>query len=75
MLTERMNNLTTMPDIMPSATPNEAEIAAWKALPRDEQVLRMTAALSDPDCSILGTANMSDIRARGQALAAKQRNG
>jgi hypothetical protein len=67
--------IDTPPDVMPSATPTEAEVAAWNTLPRDEQVRRMKAALSHPDCSKVGTASMSDIRERGQALAAKQRNG
>lgn len=75
MVLKHMDDIKTMPDVMPSATPIEAEIAAWNMLPRDEQVRRMKLALSHADCSIVGTSNMDDIRARGQGLAAKQRNG
>lgn len=69
-----MEEAETISDAMPSATPTEAEIAAWNALPRDEQLRRLRAALAHPDCSIVGTASMDDIRDRGRALALKPRD-
>jgi hypothetical protein len=54
--------------VMPSATPTEAELAAWAALPRDEQVRRYQEALAHPDCGTTTDDTMSDILA-----AARQR--
>ena len=70
-----MIDTTTAPDVMLSATPREREIQAWQALPRDEQLRRMRAALSDPDCGKVSPATMDDVHAAGRALAAKLRNG
>lgn len=70
-----MSETLSFPDVMPSATPSEAEIAAWQALPRDEQVRRMQLALAHADCATVSTATMADIRAAGHSLAAKLRNG
>jgi len=60
---------------MPSATPSEAEIAAWQALPRDEQLRRLRLALAHPDCDRVSASTMDDIRANGRALAARLRDG
>lgn len=70
-----MSDTETLSDVKPSATPTEAEIAAWQALPRDEQLRRLRAELAHPDTSIPGSLSMDDIRARGRELAAKLRNG
>ena len=70
-----MTDATTLPDVMPSATPTEAEIKAWQALPRDEQLRRMRLALDHPDCKRVTTATMADIREEGRARAAKLRHG
>ncbi|MET3612510.1 hypothetical protein ABID16_000815 [Rhizobium aquaticum] len=48
-------------DVMPSATPSPAEIAAWDALSRDEQLQRLRASFEDPDCSRVGTMTMAEI--------------
>ena len=69
-----MSNITSK-DLMPSATPTDAEIEAWNRLPRDEQLRLMRAELDHPDCKRVTTASMDDIRREGQALAAKLRNG
>jgi hypothetical protein len=37
--------------VMPSATPTDAEIEAWAALPRDEQVRRYREAFAHLDCN------------------------
>ncbi len=66
---------TTLTDVMPSATPSDADIEAWQALPRDEQVRRMRLSLSMPDCQTESTATMASIRAEAQARAAARRNG
>lgn len=68
-----MTDTITFPDVMPSATPTEAEIAAWKSLPRDEQLRRLRLELDHPDCSVVSTATMDDITAKGRALAEKLR--
>jgi hypothetical protein len=70
-----MSDTTTLPDVMPSATPSEAEIAAWQTLPRDEQLRRLRLILSHPDCDRVSETTMDDIRAKGQALAARLRDG
>jgi hypothetical protein len=60
--------------VMPSATPNEAELAAWEALSREEQLRRLQAKLSHPDCSAVSEATMGDILGHARA-AAKGRHG
>ena len=56
-----MSDSKTLSDVMPSATPSEADIAAWKDLPRDEQVRRMRLALTDPERNRDSGKNMADI--------------
>ncbi len=51
----------TFSRVMPSATPTEAEIAEWEALPRDEQLARMRAFFADPACSQVSSSTMDDI--------------
>jgi hypothetical protein len=63
------------PDVMPSATPTDQEIADWNALPRDEQVRRMKLALSHPDGQRESTATMDEIWARARAAAETRRHG
>lgn len=53
-----------------SATPSDQDVAAWRALPRDEQVRRYRAALSDPDCAAATDESMSDILAAARARMA-----
>lgn len=61
--------------IMPSATPTEAELAAWAALPRDEQVRRYQEALAHPDCSVPTSDSMSDILTAARQRVAARSNG
>jgi hypothetical protein len=70
-----MSESIALPDVMPSAAPSEAEIAAWQTLPRDEQLRRLRLILSHPDCDRASETTMDDIRAKGQALAARLRDG
>jgi hypothetical protein len=60
---------------MPSATPTEAEIAAWNDLPREEQLRRLRQALTHPDCGIASSDSMADILALAQRRAADRRHG
>jgi hypothetical protein len=59
--------------VVPSATPTEAEIAEWQALPRDEQLRRMRATLSHPDIDKVSTLTMDQIREVGRLRAAARR--
>ena len=61
--------------VMPSATPTEAELAAWAALSREEQVRRYQEALAHPDCSVPTDDSMSDILAAARQRAAARANG
>jgi hypothetical protein len=64
----------SMSRVFPSAAPSDDEIAAWQSLPRDEQLRRLQARLTHPDCAAVSDATMSDILSRAQA-AAKLRHG
>ncbi|API56775.1 hypothetical protein BMW22_35745 (plasmid) [Rhizobium leguminosarum] len=57
------------PDVMPSATPTEAELAAWEALPRDEQLSRLRASFAAPASSQVGTRSMDDLLKEARAAA------
>jgi hypothetical protein len=62
-------------DVRPSASPTEADIRAWEALPRDEQLRRLRAALAGADCATATTASMSEILAEARAHADARRRG
>ena len=71
-----MSDTLTRPNkVMPSATPSEADIAAWNELTRDEQLRRMREYLSHPDCSTPSNSTMADILAEAQSRAAARKNG
>ena len=59
--------------VMPSATPTEAEIRIWQALPRDEQLRRLRIVLTHPDRTAVTTASMSEILAEARARADSRR--
>jgi hypothetical protein len=61
--------------ILPSATPTDAELAAWTALPRDEQVRRYQEALSHPDCNEPSSETMSDILTIARQRVTARANG
>jgi hypothetical protein len=61
--------------VMPSATPTEAELAAWDALPRDEQIRRYQEMLKHPDCNTFTTDSADDILAAARQRVAARRNG
>jgi hypothetical protein len=63
-----MSNATDkLADVTPSATPSEEDLRRWEALPRDEQLRRLRAALTHPDCSTAAPDSMSDILAAARA--------
>jgi len=49
----------TIPTALP---PTEAELAAWNALSRDQQVARYRAYFADPACQTVTDESMADIR-------------
>jgi len=53
--------IDTLDRVVPSATPTEEDVRAWEALPREEQLRRLRAALSHPDCGTPTDATMRDI--------------
>ena len=55
---------------MPSATPTEAELAAWADLPRDEQVRCYQEMFNHPDCNIFSTDTPDDILAAARKRVA-----
>ncbi len=62
-----MSEVTTQP--FPSALPpTDAELAAWRALSRDEQMIRYREALLAPEAGRVSQASMADV-----LVAARQR--
>ncbi len=61
--------------VMPSATPTEAEIAAWAALPRDEQVRRYQELFQHSDCNTFTTDTPDDILAAARQRVAARHHG
>jgi hypothetical protein len=67
-----MAEVTTRP--YPSAlTPTEAELAAWRALSRDEQLGRYREALQAPDAARVSDATMADVPTATRQRAAARR--
>ena len=60
---------------MPSATPSEADIAAWNELTRDEQLRRMREYLTHPDCSTPSNMMVDGILTRAQSRDDPYKNG
>jgi hypothetical protein len=71
-MSQTKDNLTR---VMPSATPTEAEIEAWAALPRDEQVRRYQEMFKHPDCNTFTTETPDDILAAARKRVAARRHG
>jgi len=61
-----MNVIAPHPAASP-LPPTEAELAAWNALRRDEQVARYQDHLSHPDCDRVSRSTMADILAEARA--------
>jgi hypothetical protein len=69
-----MNDTKTraMPSPLP---PTEAELAAWNALTRDEQIQRYREYLQHPDCQRISDATMDDILAEARRRAQDRQRG
>ena len=65
------NSTDKLADVLPSTIPSEEDIRNWEALSRDEQLRRLRAALTHPDCSIAAPDSMSEVL----AAARLSRNG
>jgi hypothetical protein len=66
----------TQSGVTPSAAiADEAELAAWNALSRDEQARRYREALADPACDRIVEDSMSDILAAARQRVAARRHG
>lgn len=59
----------TVDRLLPSAAPSEEDIRAWGALPREEQLRLLRAALTHPDCSTVTAATMNEILAEARRRA------
>jgi hypothetical protein len=55
--------------------PTEAELEAWNALTRDEQIARYREYLSHPDCERVSSATMADVLVEGRERVAARRRG
>lgn len=53
--------------VLSSATPTEAEIAAWHDLPCDEQLRRLRAAVTHRDACTVSPGGMDDVWAQTNA--------
>jgi hypothetical protein len=60
---------------LPSATPTEAELADWTALPRDEQVRRYQEMFRHPDCNTFTADTADDILAAAKQRISARRHG
>jgi hypothetical protein len=71
-----MSSTTDKPTrTLPSATSTEAELAAWNALSRDEQVQRYQETFGHPNCNTFTTDTPEDILAAARLRVAARRNG
>lgn len=67
-----MTEVATRP--FPSATPpTEAELSAWRALSRDEQLARYREALQAPEAGRVSKATMADVLTAARQRAAARR--
>jgi hypothetical protein len=67
-----MTEITSRP--FPSARPpTEAELAAWRALSREEQLIRHREALQAPDAARATKATMADVLAAARQRVAARR--
>jgi hypothetical protein len=57
---------------IPSATPTEAELEAWAALPRDEQVRRYQKLFAHSDCNNFTSDTPDDILAAARQRVAQR---
>jgi hypothetical protein len=71
-----MSQTTDKPtQVLPSATPTEVDLAAWAALPRDEQVRRYRELFEHADCNTFTADTPEDILAAARQRVAARRHG
>jgi hypothetical protein len=71
-----MSQTTDKPTrVMPSAAPTDAELAAWAALPRDEQLRRYQELFRHRDCHTFTTDPPDDILVAARQRVAARRHG
>ena len=63
------DDFKTLDRVLPSATPSEEDVRVWEALPREEQLRLLRAALTHRDCSTVSPATMSEILAEARRRA------
>jgi hypothetical protein len=69
MLARMSDEPKTLDRVLPSATPSEEELRVWEALPREDQLRLLRAALTHPDCSTVSAVTMSEILAEARRRA------
>lgn len=62
-------NADALDALRPSATPTDEDVRAWEALSRDEQLRRLRAALTHPDCGTATTATVKDVLGEARSRA------
>jgi hypothetical protein len=67
-----MSEIATRPVPSPRP-PTEAELAAWQALSRDEQLARTRAVLQAPEAGRVSEATMADVLAAARLRVAAGR--
>jgi hypothetical protein len=67
-------NTNKLTHVMPSATPSEAEIAAWANLSRAEQVRRYQQLFKQSDCNVFATDTPDEILTATRRRVAARRH-
>ena len=67
--------LDTLDSATSWASPTDAEIRDWEALPRDEQIERLRAHFGSPECNTMSARSFSEIVAAARLKARSERNG
>jgi hypothetical protein len=67
-----MTEITTRP-LLSALPPTEAELAAWHALSREEQLARHREALQATDAGRVSKATMADVLAAARQRVAARR--
>jgi hypothetical protein len=67
-----MTEITTRP-LLSALPPTEAELAAWHALSREEQLARYREALQAADAGRVSEATMGDVLAAARQKVAARR--
>ena len=66
---------TKIRNLLSALPPTEAELAAWNALTRDEQIAQYRELFDHPDCNTFTTDTPDDILQAAKARVAARRRG